>query len=107
LIRRGDAVGGNQTDFLNLGHQFVPNIAIALNETHGKIYWAGSCSGCDLEIGSANLDGTGIDVIHDGSFDDSPADITVDPVAGKVYWKGAGSTIRVLMYTVGLGFRVS
>jgi hypothetical protein len=94
LIRRGDAVGGNQTDLLNLGHQFAPNLAIALDETHGKIYWAGSCSGCDLEIGSADLGGTGIEVIHDGSYDDSPADITVDSVAGKVYWKGAGSTIR-------------
>lgn len=87
VIRRGDFEYENQVDFIDVGRVFQPTMVVALDEPHGKIYWAGACSGCPLTIGRADLDGGAIEELPlDIPFDDYPVDLAIDSAAGKLYW---------------------
>jgi hypothetical protein len=87
VIRRGDFEYENQVDFIQTGGTFSPTLVTALDEAHGKIYWAGACSGCGLTIGRANLDGSGIEELPINiPFDDYPVDLAIDSAEGKLYW---------------------
>jgi hypothetical protein len=89
-IVRSDPLGQDETFLVPTGH-FVPNLAIELDETHGKIYWSGACSGCSLTIGRSNLDGTSSEVIGTNLYyDDFPAFLAVDSFGGKLYFADNG-----------------
>lgn len=88
VIRRGDFEGENQVDLLYT-QVFQPNMAIALDEVNGKIYWAGAWSGGDTGIVQrANLDGTVVEtLVGSGLYmDDYPVDLVLDLPHGKMYW---------------------
>jgi hypothetical protein len=63
---------------------------LALDTVHGKIYWTDAF---DHMIMSANLDGTGQQVILRGL--NEPSSIAVDPNSGKLYWTDWNATIHV------------
>ena len=52
-----------------------------------KIYWAESIAG---DVHSANLDGTGVERLHNNTGDDDPSGIALDLTARKLYWVGTG-----------------
>jgi len=88
VIRIGDFEGENQTDLIYTRF-FDPNLAIALDEVHGKIYWAGAWSGGDTGIiQRANLDGTQVETLVSGGLfmDDYPVDLVLDVPRNKMYW---------------------
>lgn len=88
VIRRGDFEGENQVDLLYT-RAFQPNMAIALDELDGKIYWAGAWSGGDTGlVQRANLDGTVIETLVGSglNMDDFPVDLVLDLPNGKMYW---------------------
>lgn len=86
-IFRGDFEYENRTELISTPF-FLPNMALALDEPRGNIYWAGGCNGCLLKVGRANLDGSGLESLPVGNiyYDDYPADIALDLTAGKIYW---------------------
>lgn len=63
---------------------------IALDQTNGKMYWNNQF---EHIIMSANLDGTGQQVILSGL--DEPTDIAIDGNSGKIYWTDWDGTIHV------------
>lgn len=63
---------------------------IALDSVNGKIYWS---SQFEHTIRSANLDGTGQQVVLAGL--NEPTDIGVDASNGKIYWTDWDGTIHV------------
>ncbi len=86
-IWRGDFEYENQVDFIQTGRIFQPSMVVALDEPHGKIYWAGACGGCPLTIGRADLDGSDLEELPiNVPFDDYPVDLAIDSAAGKIYW---------------------
>lgn len=87
IVRRGDFEYENQVDFIDTGRTYQPTMVVALDEPHGKIYWAGACGGCPLTIGRANLDGSDIEQLPiNVPFDDYTVDLAIDSAAGKLYW---------------------
>ncbi len=88
VIRVGDFEGENQANLIYT-RVFSPNLAIALDELHGKIYWAGAWSGGDTGIiQRANLNGTQIETLVSGGLfmDDYPVDLVLDVARNKMYW---------------------
>jgi hypothetical protein len=88
VIRRGDFEGENQVDLLYT-QVFQPNMAVALDEVNGRIYWAGAWSGGETGIVQrANLDGTEVQTLVDNGLymDDYPVDLVLDVPNGKMYW---------------------
>lgn len=61
-------------------------MAIGIDETHGKMYFAGGCGSSDFEdVARANLNGSGAEVLFSGGC---PAGRTIDvaPQAGFLFW---------------------
>jgi len=54
---------------------------VAVDPVHGKLYFAAG-NGIDI----ANLDGSGLSVFKSLTNGESPFDVHVDPIGGKLYW---------------------
>ena len=70
-----------------LGGLFTP-VAIALDLTGGKMYWADSnTSFVSNHIARANLDGSDVEILYEGLPTSSGfTGIGLDPAAGRLYW---------------------
>jgi hypothetical protein len=88
-----DRIVGADGDYQNpvpfiATRDFEPNLAIALDEGAGKIYWAGSWGG-DVAglVQRANLsDGSAVEtLLEDFTSDDFPVDLALDPAAGTMF----------------------
>jgi len=63
--------------------------AVAVDETRGKVYWTES--GAPSRIRRANVDGTSVETLIDGSIDplSRSQGLALDVGAGKMYWTDA------------------
>lgn len=84
-IYRGDFEFENRQLLIPTADYYSVNLA--LDEPRGHIYWVGTCSGCQLALGRANLDGSGAQTQTLPVYiDDYSVDLAIDSVAGKLYW---------------------
>jgi len=88
VIRIGDFEGENQQDLIYT-RLFQPDMAIALDEVHGRIYWIGAWSGGDTGIiQRASLNGRNVKTLVGSGlfFDDYPVDLALDLKHRRMYW---------------------
>lgn len=88
VIRIGDFEGENRQDLIYT-RLFQPDMAIALDETRGKIYWIGAWPGDDTGIiQRASLDGRNVKTLVGSGlfFNDYPVDLALDVERRKMYW---------------------
>jgi hypothetical protein len=111
IVHSGDEYG------IDSGARFTPGPGLAVDNVHGKIYWAGGWNSLDAGLlGRANLDGSDVQTLYTGEslhFEDYPIQVAVDPLGGMVYWTGdmvwiarapldGGVEPQILLTTIGI-----
>ena len=87
-VLRGDFEYEDAETLVETRH-FSPNLSIALDESRGKVYWAGSWGGGPTGLlQRADLtDGGAVETLLEGfAEDDYTIDLAIDPAGGKLYW---------------------
>lgn len=80
--------GANRSFFQGLDTQFPAPWDIAIDSASKEIYWSDVS---DSAIRRANLDGSGVEIVYQGSSNNEPLGISLDPLNDKLYWVADGS----------------